>query len=177
MIEADAVQLVGRWAHITSAVLLLGGYAFYGLVLRPLARRAADGGEALLAEVNRVWGRFVHPLVAVAFVSGVYNFYRRMYLTKGLYHGLFGVKLLLGLAMLALASALVGRSKLFAPVRARAGGWTTGLLVLGMAAVVVSGMMRYIPDDPEKAARRRGTTPVQAADAAARPESPPPANR
>jgi arginine exporter protein ArgO len=84
-------------------------------------------------------------------VSGVYNFVARIKSPafdpeyKGLYHALFGTKVLLALVIFFLASALTGRSEALAKIRQNAKFWLTVNAVLAVLVVCISGVLRFIP--------------------------------
>src|SRR3954468_13484750 len=106
----DWVALVSRWMHVGSVILLIGGSAFLLLVLAPAADKLGEAEHAALrANLIARWRKFVHPLVGLILLSGIYNFYARIH-TESPWHMLAGIKILLGLFVLFVASALVGRS-------------------------------------------------------------------
>src|SRR5207244_1982765 len=60
------------------------------------------------------------------------------------YHLLFGIKLLIALAMFFISSALAGRSAALAGMRANAKMWVNALVLLGLCVVGISGVMRFM---------------------------------
>jgi len=87
--------------------------------------------------------RFVHMLVALILLSGAYNFYARMS-TERPWHMLAGIKVLLGLFILFVASALVGRSKGLQKIRDNSRTWMKITLLVAALAVMLSGYMRFL---------------------------------
>ena len=65
-----------------------------------------------------------------------------------MYQMLFGIKVLLALAIFFLASVLVGRSALGARFRERAKLWVTVNLLLGVLVVCIAGRMRAMHTGP-----------------------------
>ena len=144
----DWVALVSRWAHVGSVILLVGGMAFKMYVLAPSAELLSESErEGLRSNILARMRRFVHPLVALILLSGAYNFYARMN-TERPWHMLAGIKILLGLFILFIASALVGRSKGLQKIRDDWRFWLKVNLVVAALAVLLSGYMRFLQPKP-----------------------------
>jgi hypothetical protein len=77
-------------------------------------------------------------------LSGFYNYFRAMPLHRGdgLYHGLLGTKMLLALAVFALASLLVGRSRLATKMAAQRELWLGVMVLLAIAIVAISAVVK-----------------------------------
>lgn len=144
----DWIALISRWVHVGSVILLVGGMAFKLYVLVPAAESLSEGEHnSLRANVmNRMRG-FVHTLVALILLSGAYNFYARMS-TERPWHMLAGIKILLGLFILFVASALVGRSKGLQKIRDDSRTWMKITLLVAALAVMLSGSMRFLQPKP-----------------------------
>ncbi len=141
------LDLAMRWLHILAAILLLGGALFLRFVLMPAARTLApDPHQQLAAAVMQRWRMFVHLGIGLLLVSGLYNTAHQIGLHKGqpLYHALLGVKILLALAVFALASMLVGRSPAAQRLRAHADRWMALNLLLALLVVLLGGYLRSI---------------------------------
>jgi uncharacterized membrane protein len=144
----DWMALVSRWAHVGSVILLVGGSAFLLLVLAPAADKlGAAEHDSLRKNLIDRWRKFVHPLVALILISGLYNFYARMN-TERPWHMLAGIKLLLGLFILFIASTLVGRSKGLQKIRDDWRFWLKINLIVAALAVLLSGYMRFLQPKP-----------------------------
>ena len=144
------IALVSRWAHIITAVVLVGGTVFLRFVLGPAAAQLPDDSHAKLKElVMGTWKKFVHGGIALFLISGFYNYLVvQAPLHKGdkLYHALMGIKILLALAVFLIASGLVGRSKAFAGMRAQAKLWQGILVTLAMLIIGISGFVKVRPN-------------------------------
>src|SRR5215212_9561101 len=139
----DWVSLVSRWVHVGSVIMLVGGSAFLLLVLSPAADQLAESEQAAFrANLIARWRKLVHALVALILLSGAYNFYARMS-TERPWHMLAGIKVLLGLFILFIASALVGRSKGLQKIRDDWKFWLKVNLIVAALAVMLSGYMRF----------------------------------
>jgi hypothetical protein len=92
------------------------------------------------------WKKIVHGGIALLLASGALNYYRviadRSHKGDGLYHGLLGTKILLALAIFFIASALVGRSASFEPMRQNARKWLAINMVLALVIVAISGFLK-----------------------------------
>jgi hypothetical protein len=84
-------------------------------------------------------------------VSGLYNFLLTVsqYQVPSWYHMVFGVKFLLALAIFAIASLLIGKSPAAQAVRARAPLWLNVNIVLAVAVVCLSGVLRTAEKTPK----------------------------
>jgi len=143
------LAIVARWAHVLSAVVLVGGLLFQRLVLGPAAAETldAEADGRLRGAADRRWKIAVMVCTALLLLSGVYNFLT-IGIPKGevvpVYHGLFGVKFLLALTVFFLASALAGRSAAFAWIRRDARRWVAVAALLGLLVVLISGVLRNL---------------------------------
>jgi uncharacterized membrane protein len=140
------VDVISRWLHVVTAIVLLGGAAFQWMVLRPSARQLPDAEHDRLRElVLSRWRKIVMIGIVVLIVTGFYNY---LEVAKPLsqvwkaYHPIMGTKILLAFAMFFLASALAGRSAAFAGVRKQSGRWLVVLLLLGATVVAMSGYLK-----------------------------------
>lgn len=139
------LDVVARWVHIGTAIVVLGGSVFLRLVLRPAARTLSDTDyHHLKAEVLDRWKRVVHAGIGLFLISGFYNYIRAMPAHKGdgLYHALIGTKILIALIMFVLISGLVGRSALFEPLRKRYPRWQLVTILLATIVVGISGYVK-----------------------------------
>lgn len=159
----DALGLIFRWLHIVAAMAAVGGPMFMYLVLLPVAGALPDAAQRSLQEgVRRRWGPVVRVAIMFLILSGAYNFlaFLRASRTWGpewqsgpahLYQALFGVKMLLALAIFFLASVLTGRSPAMARFRENAKFWVGVNLTLGIAIVAVSSGLRMMHIGPSPA--------------------------
>jgi uncharacterized membrane protein len=147
----DWLAIVLRWMHILAAITAVGGTVFMRMALLPsVSVLPDDARKALHEQVRSRWVKFVMGAILFLLVSGLYNFMRRLNAGlpadfKGLYHGLFGVKFLLALAIFFLASALTGRAAALARFRQNAKFWLSVNLTMAVIVVCISGVLRFIP--------------------------------
>ena len=138
-----------RWTHILAAVIAIGGTVFMRFVLLPAAKEALtdDQHQALRAKLMRRWRVIVMVCIAALVVSGVYNIMTVSMQQTGhlaVYHPLLSVKLLAALGVFFLAFALTGRSAGFEGLRKRAPRWMLVAAVLGVAVILISGVLRAL---------------------------------
>lgn len=144
----DIVALVLRWMHIFSAIILFGGILFMRFALMPAAGVLSETDRNHLREgIRTQWAKWIHISAALLLVSGIINFYLKMttYELKGTgYHAIWGVKVLLALAVMGLATMYLGRSERAQRMREKPSTWLN--LMAGLAAVVVmiSGYLRLM---------------------------------
>ena len=141
------LPLISRWAHIGTAIVLVGGTVFMRLVVMPaLDEHSGD----LTGRIRDRWKKFVHGGILLFLVSGFYNYVTLMPRHKGdgLYHMLVGTKILLALFVFFLASALVGRSQGTQKFRDNAGKWMGVMLLVSAVIVGISGFVKVRPFEP-----------------------------
>jgi putative copper export protein len=136
---AEALGILMRWMHIVSAVLLVGGVAFAGMVAAPVL-----GGQAAL--LDRLGTRFrplAYAAIAGLVVSGTYNYLIHPGHTR-VYHIWFGVKVLLALHVF--ASVVLATRPAAQDVKAGAARLRrmTGAIVSGLIVILIAAYLRRI---------------------------------
>ena len=120
MNSIDIVNVVSRWLHVSTAIVLVGGTVFIRFVLTPNAEQLPQAEHDRLRElVTANWRKFVRGGILLFLLTGFYN-----YLVVAVpqhhgdktYHMLMGVKILAAFGVFFLAEALVGRAAVFAGV-------------------------------------------------------------
>jgi uncharacterized membrane protein len=149
MDSQDAIALVMRWVHVLCAVAVGGSIIFHWLVLRPAANKtlSPDQHRALREALMKRWKMLIHPSILLFLASGFYNYIRvtgPLHEGQGLYHALFGVKFLIGIAVFAIAVVLTSTRKWSENWREGRLGWA--LLAVGVIAMVlIGGYMKRMP--------------------------------
>ncbi len=146
----EFLGLLSRWAHILAAITAVGGTIYQRLVLFPaLAELPEQSRDAFREVLRKRWARFVGLAIAFLIASGLYNLITTLQMFKppvgelpSYYHPLFGIKFLLAIAVFFFASALAGKSPGTAKFRENAPRWLTINLLLMLAIVVISGVLR-----------------------------------
>lgn len=141
--------VISRWIHIGSAIVAIGGTVFLRVVLAPSARATlSDDVHGQLAGVLiRRWARVVHACVAFLLLTGIYNTIIQFPRHQGqpLYHGLWGVKILLALTLFFVAIAITGRSPAFAKLREKRMQWMSVNILLGGVILLISNVLKNLP--------------------------------
>ncbi len=139
------LDVVSRITHVATAIVLIGGSSFVGLILLPASNSLSEEarGNLTQAVVTR-WKRFVHAGILLFLLSGFYNFFRALdaHRGDGLYHALVGTKILLAFVIFFIVSALLGKSPRFESMRAARGKWVSVMLVMAALVVGISGFVK-----------------------------------
>jgi uncharacterized membrane protein len=141
----NPVDVLSRWVHVGTAIVLLGGTFYIRFVLMPAAKQLPDAEHEQLKElVAARWKRFVHAGILLLILTGFYNYFQATPAAafRKQYHMLVGIKILLAFAVFFVGSALVGRSKAFAGMRQKAPLWMGVILLLGAVIVGISGYLK-----------------------------------
>lgn len=157
MIDSLPIDILSRWTHVATAIVILGGSVFLRFLVIPAAATLPDSEhEAFRARLMGTWRKFVSVGIALFLLSGFYNYIAvavPRHRGDGLYHGLMGLKMLLAFVVFFLASALAGRSKAFEGMRENNRRWLAITLALGFVIVGISGYLRVArPGSPPPAA-------------------------
>lgn len=144
-----AVPLLSRWLHVLGAIFLLGSAFYLRAVLMPAAKEILDDDthQKLRAGVMKQWRKYLHILILVLLVSGLYNFLavtRFAHDGQPTYHMLFGIKFLLAIAVFGLATMLAGKKSVSLKLQQNAGLWLGITLALGVAIVLIAGYMKMM---------------------------------
>src|ERR1700728_4877480 len=121
MSAVEILNILSRWIHIGTAIVIVGGTVFLRFVLLPVAEGLPQAEhDQLRAGVMGRWKKFVMVGITLFLLSGFFN-----YLVVSVpkhrgdktYHMLMGIKIVLALIVFFFASVLVGRSPRFEPMR------------------------------------------------------------
>jgi uncharacterized membrane protein len=135
----EAFNVIMRWLHISSMMLLLGGVLFARLAVSPVLatlspEMRAQVGDAIAARF-RSW---MYTAIAVLLLTGLYNLFLNISGKPPLYHMLIGLKLLLALHVFAVGFLIVQPRN---PKRVRL---MTGLVVSGLVILLLSAWLRQL---------------------------------
>jgi uncharacterized membrane protein len=139
------VDILSRWVHVGTAIVIVGGSVFMRYVLMPAADPLPDDiHNDLRGRVIGTWRRFVRIGIGLFLLSGFYNYMRAIPAHKGdgLYHGLIGGKILLAFAVFFLASALTGQSAAFEGLRRQRKKWLAVTILLAAIVVALGGVAK-----------------------------------
>ena len=153
----EIVALLSRWLHVFFAAVAVGGVVMTRFALAPAAKEVSGD---LVAEyrgaVRKRWMKWVMAAIAFLLLSGIYNFVVVHSSFKGIgdgempkwYHGVFGTKVLLAMAVFYVSSLLVGKSEMAQKTRQNEIRWLTINLVMMIAIVCLAGVLRLAHNSP-----------------------------
>jgi hypothetical protein len=140
---AFIARVVSRMIHILCAIIIGGGLFYMRSVLSP------TGADACYAGNRSVWARWVAVATFLLLASGLFNFMVIMkeYKEAGeklpfTYHMLFGIKVLLSLLVMFVASILAGKTSAADRFRANMGRWLNIAWTAVIAIVVIGALLR-----------------------------------
>jgi uncharacterized membrane protein len=138
----EVLEVLMRWAHIASAVALIGGFTFARVVVAPSmaetpAEERAESWRTLISRFRPL----IYAAIAGLIVSGVYQIMRRPGHTP-LYHAVLGLKLLLAAHVFA-AVLLVARSAA-GKIGAKLVSRMTGIVAFGFTILLIAAFLRRI---------------------------------
>jgi uncharacterized membrane protein len=143
--SGQVLQIVSRVLHILSAVILVGGLFYIRSILAPA------GSDACFAGRRAVWAKWVGIATLLLLVSGIYNFlvlHRAVEATGAelprTYHMLFGIKFLLALVVMFLASILAGKTAAAERFRGHMGRWLNVAWLSAVAILVLAAILRTL---------------------------------
>jgi uncharacterized membrane protein len=147
--------LAARLLHMLGAAIIVGGLFYLRSVVTPAA--PVEVSDAQFGGRRAAWAMLVGIATLFLLVSGFFNYF---YMIKNYekmpfsYHMLFGLKFLAGLVLFFLAALVAGRSNLAQQIRQNLRLWLNVCLALGLAIIVLGGVMRTYPRFP------KGTEPA-----------------
>ncbi len=151
------VDLVLRWIHILSAMILVGGTFFLRFSLAPtLQAQSHELQQSLLTGWRPRWAKLVMLTSGLLLVSGLVNAVRIIIAYKfspdgAPYHALVAVKLLLAMAIFWISAVLSGRSSTAEKFRGKMSFWLNVNVILTVLIVALAGYMKMIPREVKPA--------------------------
>jgi putative copper export protein len=133
------INVIVRWIHVTSVVVGVGAIVFVRFVLLPASGEDAGG---LAARMLPGFRRVVHITLGLLLLTGIYNLVLiipradALGELKSRYHMVLGIKILLALALMGIASAALARS--------RAGSASFGSPRSLLLAVLLAGIILFL---------------------------------
>ena len=147
------LDLLFRWIHILSALVLVGGTFFLRFSLVPAA--ASLGGDvqrSLLDAWRPRWARLVMLSSGLLLLTGLVNAVRIILgyeFPNSPYHALVAVKLLIALAIFWISAVLAGRSELAQKFREKMSFWLTVNVILALLIVGLASYMKMVDRTPK----------------------------
>jgi uncharacterized membrane protein len=142
-VAAEVFGILMRWAHIVSAVLLIGGIAYARMVAAPVLGEVHDEQPDLLRRLGARYRPLVYASIVGLIVSGLYNYLMHLGHTR-YYEMWFGIKILLALHVFAGAILAVRSSRADGGDDAKLLRRMTGVILSGLAAILIAAYLRRI---------------------------------
>lgn len=148
--------LASRVLHILGAIILLGGLIYVRHVVKPTAPAGpGETADALFGGRRATWAKWIGIATLLLLVSGLLNY---IYIITAMermakpYHMLAGIKILLSIALFFLAALLAGKTAAAERLREKFYFWLTAAVMLGIAIVILGGVLRTFPRTQKAAA-------------------------
>jgi hypothetical protein len=146
MDNLELLNVLSRWLHVATAIVVLGGTIFLRFVLMPAAEPLPETEHNLLRErLIARWRKVVMAGIGLFLLTGFYNYLgvaRATHHGDKAYHALMGIKIVLAFGVFFLASVLVGRSPKFEPLRRNRKRWLGLLVVAALVIVLISSFLK-----------------------------------
>jgi hypothetical protein len=164
----DTQEVLGflfRWLHIVAAITAVGGTIFARAVVFPtLDDIAAEERSRLHAAMRVRWSRILTAAIGFLLISGFYNVCVTTLnnVLPSWYLPIFGVKFLLACVIFMVASLLIGKTEAAEQVRKNAKFWLNLNILLAVAIVGLSGILRTAEKLPRAEALSKPTVESRA---------------
>ena len=146
------VNVLSRWLHVLSAVIVVGGIVFLGLALLPaMAGQEALVRQAVMGPVVRRFKILVHSAIGLLLLTGTYNMLVALPKVRALtyhsfYQSILGTKILLALILFGIALPVLSSPPAFGNIQESRRRWVTVLVVLGLVILLFSAILRRLWD-------------------------------
>jgi uncharacterized membrane protein len=144
--------LASRVIHILGAIILVGGLFYLRMVVAPsIQGGSAASADAWFAGRRGAWAKWVGISTLLLLVTGFFNYFEiiKAYDLSSSYHMILGIKILIALVVIFLASLLAGRSAGADQLREKMKFWLSVCLLTGILVVVLGSVLRSYPHTPK----------------------------
>jgi uncharacterized membrane protein len=144
--------LASRVLHILGAIVLVGGLFYLRMVVAPtVAATSKPTTDAWFGGRRAAWAKWIGIATLLLLLTGFYNY---LEISKAnelatSYHMIVGIKILLSLVLIFLASILAGRSAMADQLRQRMTFWLGICLMIGVLVVAIGAVLRSYPHTPK----------------------------
>jgi hypothetical protein len=175
----DWLQVGIRFFHILAAIAGGGAVLFQWFALHPALRTTSpDLRPVVAAAIADRWRAIAYTVIVLLLATGLINFMvfqipaYQSHPQKGVYHALFGIKVLAALMFFHGATVLSLPGEKGAQYRTKAGGWLTWLTLLLVVIVAAGAVLRnfnslFPPGAAAPSAERTVVAPERAAPTSA----------
>jgi len=132
-----------QWLHLAGVIVAVGGTVFVRLVLlRSFVAIDAQARQRIMAGVSRWFFPLLWYAILAILISGIYNLILALHIPSSLYRAILSVKVLLALALFAIAFAITLPWPAFAAMQKKRPFWMTVNIVLAAIIVLLSAFLR-----------------------------------
>ena len=142
-------NILMRWTHISSAIVLIGAVVFMRFFLAPaMATMPADQQRTLWDRINKPWRMALGIAILTQIISGVYWIVVvvQMKDKPAAWQMIFGIKMIAAFFFFFLISVLAGRAPMFERFRRNNQRWLTVCVVLGAIIVACAAALYLMPN-------------------------------
>lgn len=155
MDDVNWLNVVSRFLHVTAAMIAVGGAIFTMFAVMPAVHVIPDEARVhFQQQLLRRFGKLLMLSIGLLLLTGFYNYLvneRPAHSGQAVYHALMGVKILLAFGVFFLASVLTGSSPAFEGMRRKRKRWLMLNVIMALAIVAISAVLRAIPPVPPSA--------------------------
>jgi uncharacterized membrane protein len=146
--------LASRVLHILGAIVLVGGLFYLCMIVAPALSAGGANADAWFAGRRGAWAKWVGIATLILLVTGFFNYFEIVKANDlaTSYHMIAGIKILLALVVVFLASLLAGRSPAADQLRQRMKFWLGLCLLIGILVVILGSVLRSYPHTPKTVA-------------------------
>ena len=149
MDDISVLNVTMRVFHILAVVTAVGGSIFTAFVVLPATHVLPPETRENFYEIARRRSAMLVALsIGLLLITGFYNYiFNEIPIHHGqpIYHGLMGVKIILAFVVFFIASAVTGKSPMFAKIRENRKRWIRMQLLASIAIIVIGAVLRAIP--------------------------------
>jgi len=149
----EVLVVLSRWLHVMSAIVAIGGAFFMRFVVPAgLAQADASSRDAVLISMRTKFKRVVHAAVGLLLITGIFNSWRNfsdythLLRPPALMHALWGMHILMGLAVMGLSEALLAKPE---PPRNHRRMLSVNLVIM-LLAVALASTLKFVRDSATK---------------------------
>jgi uncharacterized membrane protein len=151
--ELNVPEIASRSLHLFAAIMAVGGAIFIRRVVSPAIKESltTDGDDSFVNTLLRRCSILVYISVFLVIVTGFWNMTITLaeHRDQANYLILFAVKLILAVVLLLITVVLAGSRPLAARVRKGGSWWIAISILIAIAIVIVSSILKQFPDGPQ----------------------------
>jgi uncharacterized membrane protein len=144
--------LASRVLHVLGAIILVGGLFYLRMVIAPTVSAATKPTtDAWFGGRRASWAKWVGIAALVLIATGLFNYFEIVKANDVVasYHMMLGIKIIVALVLIFLASLLAGRTAMAVQLRGKMKFWLSVCLLIGILTVILGSVLRSYPHTPK----------------------------